>query len=835
MITRRKGQYSTFMKPILVLIFGGLLMSLLVSSINFNLGLSEDRSQVRFQSSPKDVHSELVNCVSSEGGDSMNQTVLEELERTNKLSQPECASNYELGYSASVKQEFIDPLEPQDEEIDKIEIAFVLDDTASMDVAINGVKNNIRNFGENTGDSEAAIVTFKDSGDVNVDQKFTEDTSSIESTLTGITASGGKYPEEAVSDGLKKALNDLKWSQDSNKVIVVVNNDGAHDCNALEDAADEADNRDITIYSVFSSGSCSNQIKNYLPSNTGGQHFKFQDSWNKILGDIAGEIVTDKVKYRQGSTCTAPEIPSYNDTAELVITADASKGYAGEWYMICNQLNETVKKLESRGLNTKISYYAPSNPGMPHNGKAEPATLTNGKYNYNIDQVPSCLKSSENNAETSSNGKGITKWEGKGLTSYNSSIDSGIEAWGTSSKWILENHNWDSAAGKKMLVVLGNQLPSGGNSSKETFREDDKPDKIDSEVEIVNNISSIAREKDVEINTMSKDFEYGGKDMFGDNSKNDALELMENTSSQTGGSHLKYENIGRIPGKIRSQFTDLSDETLIGGTCQDVEYNFGQTKGSQGENLDNSLRSTFPSSIKVSEDLTTGATTSIEIRQGSLEKLAGAISKAADTGKRFGEESSLYVSISNDESLVTTEREIEKTIKTDYKLQEPNGDTKIDVEDDLIIGINGRPVFKDMNEAKSTIDFSKTKNQFTAYRGANIQIIALNTDKAEQGLDKIELSCVGNCDRNQTLNPEKIDASKGTEEYLRRGERGVFYTNYTKIKIGETKKKKAQLLCYENTKNCIELNSDKVDDLKLRPGSHEVLINYNSSEGVTFR
>lgn len=832
----KKGQYSTFLKPFIILIFGGLLMALLVNSLNFNIGVAEDRSQIQFQSSPTEVFTKVSNCLSGNiynPSSVFNQSYLEKLDRNTSIGQLNCAQFHRYGYSVTVSQEFIDPIEPKDEERDLIEIAFVLDDTASMGPTISGVKNNVRDFAENTGDSRAAIVTYKDSGDITVDQGFTTNTGDIESTLASINANGGNYPEEAVSGGLGKALNSLNWKSDSNKVIVLVNNEGAHNCGALENKALNAANREISVYTVFSEGDCSEQIENYIPQTTGGEHFKFEENWNKILGDIAGEIVTDKVKYRGRTTCTVPEIPEYDSSAEIVVTSDASTGYAGEWYTICNRINRTEEKLESRGLDTEISYYAPSQPGNPENGKGKPVGLTNGEYNYNSGTVPTCVDSSDNNAATGLS-KGITQWDGEGLRDYNSSKDYGLEAWGISSKWILENHEWGDEAEKRILFVLGDQLPTGGNSSKETFSQDTS-DKLEGETEIAENVTELAREKNVEVYTMANDFEYRGEDMYGDPEMNDALEIMKNVSSSSGGKHLGYESIGRIPGKMRRQLQSISKGALIGGTCKNVDYSFGQLNGSEGEDLENSLRSSFPSSIKHSSELTTPATTTVELKKGTIERLTGSVNKVINAGDRFNEKSSTYVDINNDKTIETREIQVKERKKTTYMLQNPGGDKKIDVKDDLVIGINGKPVFEDRDGTATEIDFSKPENQFKAYKGANIQIIGLNIGQPRQGLEKLQLTCTNGCNnQNQTVNPVEIDTQEGETEYLKRGERGVFYTNYTDVEIGKTEYRDTNALCYQNSKRCLEIKADQVESFKLRPGNHEVFITYSTSEGVSF-
>lgn len=908
-----KGQYSTFIKPITVLIFGGLLISLLVGSLNFDVGLSSDREQTQFQSSSSAVYSDLIRCLSGNNTNSLNKSYVRELERTVRLSQLECVNEYDVGYTVSVEQDRLSRIAPKETATQPTEVVFALDDSVSTQAYINAIKDNIERFKSDIGDSRIGIITYRDvqfskgmiftlpnpntggtytanirstTGSVNLDRQLTSEADEIKNTLNTINADKGGLPQEAVYHAIQKSLDDMEWSTEANKIIILTNTDGAHDgdevksyeqeitesyenlggwpddiidlslpsysrnCTDLRNVADNARDQNTTIYTLFKNHTtlapaevdgCSKEITRYIPDKTGGKSYDITESFNKILSEIAGNIFKDKIKYSGESTCGVPRINSYDGNAEIVVTSDISEGFGGEWQTVCQTLNRTVRKLETRGLNTRISYYAPSNPDNrdADSGLGGPAKIVNStggseNYSYKSSPVPSCLSYPKNNASTGSYGKGITDWNQTEIIEYNESIDSGLEAWGVSSRWILKNHDWNQSADKRALVVVGNQLPFGGNSSERSYRDGNNPDKLDGEEELVENITRLASEKNVEINAISDSFEYRGKSNYGEFDENDAAELMEYVSTETGGSYLRYNGIGEIPRKIAKQFTDISTGRINGGRCSSIGYEFGQTKGSTQESLKKSLTAKYPTTLIAKDGSIRGGTISIRLRKGALEQLAGAINQATDTGKNLGRETSLSVRLNNQKTITVRDKAVDRNKVTDYTLQQPDGNETINIRDDLVIGIDGKPVFKDFDGDESTIDFSKQENQFKSYKGASIQLIA-STSSSRQKLPEIELTCANvNYCQNQTLNSQKINNTAGDYEYLRNGERGIYHTNFTEIKVGRKNTDTSELICYQNTEKCIELETEEAEDLTLRPGSNELSVTYNESYGVRF-
>lgn len=853
----RKGQYSTFMKPLIIMVFGGLLISLLTTSLNFNIGLAEEQAQVQFQNAPSQDFSQVANCLSVDEGLSgsdylLNQTKLERMDKKYNLREPECAENFRYGYEVEVEQHYLKGVSPGDT-TRPADVVFALDDSLSMDSYMQQVKQNTQEFMNKLPEgSRVGMFTYaqheKDptrEGEIDAIVELTHDPSAVINQIESVI--GNTFCcTEAEDRAIEYAMEGFDFRQNSRKMIIILATEpatkdsstprcggpefgnGAASAQCLQEWAEEADNRDFTIYTL---ADVQGQYDD-IAETTDGKYFQVSSDYSSVFEEIAGEE-----KFIGGkSTCTVPPVRNYNGSAQVVFYADASDQFDEEWETMCDKVDKKIDTLEARGLKANVSFYAPGQPGSPGNGQGEPMQISGSDYDYSS-TVPSCVVADENNAVVSSHGRGITEWSGEGLAEYNSSKDSGLEAWGVSAKWILENHDWNESADRRMMFVIGDQDPTGGDSSGGDFRNKSGTEILDNETEIVRNVTNLSENESVSVYTMSGEMEYQASDQYGDPEENDARELMKKVSSESGGAYLNYQSTEKIPRKVQEQFRGLSEQEASGaGTCTNVTYSFGEKEGSEGSNLDRSLTASFPASVRQSEKLTTPATVKIELRKGSLERLAGGINKAISTGERLGENTSVYVSINNEETLEVRNEEVERKQRTEYKLRNPDGDSVLDMHDDLMIGVNGRTVFQDRDQAPSNLDFNDESLHFEAYKGASLQIIALNTVAPDLKLEKLELRCVNGCPNNgQIVNPETIQASEGSEEYQKLGGLGPFYHNFTQVEIGKVENVDERAVCYADSESCVVLRSQDVKDLTLRPGSHDVQIQYSPSQGVSFQ
>lgn len=834
-----KGQYSTFMKPILVMIFGMLLLSILTSTLNFNLGLQQDRQATEFQSTPVEVFSDISSCLSVEDSISasstvLNQSLLEEMDMKYNSRKPECASIYSSGYEVSVQQDFLKSVEVNRLGT-KVDLAFVIDTSGSVTtddlVDLCNIKDDVIDSLEKQG----ADVKFKVYG------------------LQGTPGCANQYLNaghvENWGKGTEMVVNKPLWRSNSKKVIFPMSdecpdrgNTGGETCYdddqaSIDSAINELSGTEIEVFPIWGSGmpAAGKDYMDQLATSTGGKVTKSTGNPDDLADFIVNAAGGGGYTYESGeSSCSLPPVRSYNASAQIVVTSDASDDYGQEWDAICSDVNNTVMKLEAQGLDAEVSYYAPGQPASPGSGQGDPMQISGSDYDFSSNK-PSCIDKTYNSAVTSSYGKGITEWNSTGLVDYNSSKDYGLEAWGVSSKWILENHNWNQSSDVRMMFVLGDQDPTGGNNTGENFRNTTGTSVLDNETEIVRNVTNLSNKHNVNIYTMSDDMEYSASDMYGDPSKNDADELMRQVSSSSGGERIIYSSVNKLAERIEEQFYSLSKQgNKEAGTCKNVEYSFGDTDMS-GETSE-SIISIFPVSVRQSENLTTPAQMQLRLTQSPLQKVAGAINKAISNGERFNEVVTVNTRIRNDREIQVKDKDFERLNRTLYGLRTTSGDKQVEVKDGLIIGVNGREVLRENNPGISTIDFSSNSNQFRAYRGASLQVVGIHNKQPELKLDSIELFCVNGCTNNgQEINADKIEATAGTNRYRELGGLGAFYHNFTEIKIGKSSYIEEKAVCYDSTDDCKALRSEDIENLTLQPGNHDLQVRYSPLTGVSFR
>ena len=243
-----------------------------------------------------------------------------------------------------------------------VQVAFVLDDTGSMGGQIDGVKNNFRDFFNDLGDNaRGAIVTFKDSAEKDLD--FTSDQSQIESTLDGISASGGGDAQEAASEGIDKALNDLDWGPGRRKVVIMVVGAGVHECDTVAQQGNTMSDRNTLGYAVTDglgsgcgSGTVSN-VHNDMPDRSGGDDYRFGDSWDGIFDDVSSEVeisAAADLYMHMPDQAWMPTDSQYDESVDLagsetayierdLSMSDGFRSYDLEWYPTVYGDNEVIK------------------------------------------------------------------------------------------------------------------------------------------------------------------------------------------------------------------------------------------------------------------------------------------------------------------------------------------------------------------------------------------------------------------------------------------------------------------------------------------------------------
>jgi hypothetical protein len=120
----------------------------------------------------------------------------------------------------------------------KVEVAFVLDTTGSMDGLISAAKEKIWSIATTMAQASPApeirigLVAYRDRGDAYVTRvvDLSRDLDSVYAALAGLAADGGGDGPESVNAALADAVDDLSWSQDagSYKAIFLVGDAPPH-------------------------------------------------------------------------------------------------------------------------------------------------------------------------------------------------------------------------------------------------------------------------------------------------------------------------------------------------------------------------------------------------------------------------------------------------------------------------------------------------------------------------------------------------------------------------------------------------------------------------------
>jgi len=143
-----------------------------------------------------------------------------------------------------------------------LDIAFVLDTTASMQDDITQVKENLVKFLKQLKPkTRIALMEYRDKGSSflnKIDTDFTSNFDTIETALKNIKVDEGGDKPEAAFDALLSAKNTLSWGQDSKRVVLLITDAPPHPT-TLDNKFDQSDvvstynaaNVDIAIYPII--------------------------------------------------------------------------------------------------------------------------------------------------------------------------------------------------------------------------------------------------------------------------------------------------------------------------------------------------------------------------------------------------------------------------------------------------------------------------------------------------------------------------------------------------------------------------------------------------------
>ena len=107
METDRKGQFSTYLKPVLVIVFGFLMILVVQQILGFQISLGEEEASIDFVSQVRRNFQKVSHCTRFEGEDGgryvLSSGILENYQDNYQRREPPCAEDFDYGYSVEVE------------------------------------------------------------------------------------------------------------------------------------------------------------------------------------------------------------------------------------------------------------------------------------------------------------------------------------------------------------------------------------------------------------------------------------------------------------------------------------------------------------------------------------------------------------------------------------------------------------------------------------------------------------------------------------------------------------------------------------------------------------
>ncbi|MDY6777269.1 MAG: hypothetical protein SVU32_01265, partial [Candidatus Nanohaloarchaea archaeon] len=154
----RQGQFSTYLKPLLIVIFAVLLLFVVQNILGFQTNVRQQESRANFFQQIRTDYQKLINCLSVNdtlAGNNilLNQSKLITYEKQYRRREPPCAEDFQYGYNVTVTQNFLQGIR---REISggKVDLVFVMDTSGSMSddwTDLCNVKDNVINALEDQG------------------------------------------------------------------------------------------------------------------------------------------------------------------------------------------------------------------------------------------------------------------------------------------------------------------------------------------------------------------------------------------------------------------------------------------------------------------------------------------------------------------------------------------------------------------------------------------------------------------------------------------------------------------------------------------------------------
>ena len=947
----RKGQFSTYLKPIIVVILAVLLVALLTSTLKFGGETQKERAQYEFDSQAPKIKNKILKCLSvsenrSTSGALINYSKLRKWNRRYKFQEPKCAEDFKYGWNATITTKYIDTEGLKSREQVLKPIAFIPGEGDKVEnylEAHNYSKEIIswNNFTDLRLFEYGAIIVGSPQ-DINQSSKKEKAKEKIKEYVeeggTLITTGKswktidyvwpGKLKKKKVDGGHvcfkpttqgAKVLNITKthfsaWMESGTPILKKDSNDVLElsrlqkSCPSLEGTMKcsgdpvGTDNSSSMLAFKYGRGFVMNSI------------FHFDDQLGCGLNDsdILNKIIDRKEIYHAisggDSSCVITPRRDYGGSVDIAFIVDRSSSMQSP--NMCSNIQSIVGELESVGINVRYTVY-----GLPEGPDVGSWASDKGvQYSGQLNQKHFTTKTTVDYPCVEKK----TKWRDN--IAFHPLKDAKSEAWGPGVLHALDDYLWRPYS-EKLVVVLGDQDPTGGcngrmwltmgcknsdcqpysasadlagqrvnsdTQSESSYSLENSEEKrtmslctncerdwhcgavpfyfanpwrkepgkkckgssggkLDSEVEVMDEVINEAFAEDASVYFLERrEYILTEEYKTGSPSEEDYLEAMEKVAEESEGRVFPFRRWARIVDILKDKLRTIKVEKDI-EPCPDVDFTFGErgvenrtarergaTSGSSmGVSLGGKAVYTYPARVMQSEEIRVPARIELEVRQGDLETLSGAINKVYALGKRRGTDFSQTFQFNLDSEAFIDDVEFKRIAETRYTLSgglEPSN--KITVDEDFRIGVNGVEKFEDddqMHTGQPNANYKGYPINFNASLGESFQVIARNVNPPRMKLGNLYLHCCGG--KTQKVADEIIvNNHTNPERYKEKGI--VFFHNFTTIDIGEMESYTEKGICIRpgSEKACVDLKPDDINDLTLSPGKHQIKIKYSTLE-----
>ncbi len=254
----RKAQFSTYLKPIIGIIFVLLLIMVVQQVLTFQVSSEQQEREVEFVQNLPKTFQQIASCLQADQAAGnrylLSSDMLEQYGTNYNGREPPCAEDFQYGYNVTVTPDpiLLNSSEVSDEPVEfpitssfsNADIALVIDRSGGMSgTRMTTVKEAADRFIETYRSSNRiALVSFAD--EATVEQGFTSDSSALYPRIAALEAGG----RTDLAAGIN-AANGLDWERSEQHMIVVT--DGGDTSTAVQQAADEARSDGKDLHSVM--------------------------------------------------------------------------------------------------------------------------------------------------------------------------------------------------------------------------------------------------------------------------------------------------------------------------------------------------------------------------------------------------------------------------------------------------------------------------------------------------------------------------------------------------------------------------------------------------------